>query len=125
MGCAACHKIGDSGGIIGPDLSAVGSGVPGERIVTEVLWPTRQVKDGFSLTLLTLKDGSVLQGYLIRLRGEPVADEGFTSSINGKPASQFTDHATIGRFESGGIALQIHDKGMIVEFKEIRLKKLR
>lgn len=63
MGCAACHKIGDSGGIMGPDLSAVGSGVSAERIVTEVLWPARQVKDGYSLTRLTLKDGSVLQGY--------------------------------------------------------------
>jgi len=340
MGCAACHQVGDAGGIIGPDLSAVGSGVPAERLVTEVLWPDRQVKDGFSLTRLTLKDGTVLQGYLqkgrdekqtllrdfasgrtreipageirqreeigslmpptaqglsraeladllsylISLRGEPAAGEGFTPifdgktlsgwralpattagdwvvrdgiisgtgsqdrqsflvwkeedltdfelelryrlpaggntgiqiraqpdpslkrplvgyhadighagigdevlgawdfhfadreefsckrgvrlmidengkarrtaikdpfvpadvrdrdwnsvrvvakgrnftfSINGKPASEFTDNATIGRLDAGGIALQIHDKGMSVEFKDIQLKKLK
>jgi len=49
----------------------------------------------------------------------------FTFFINGKPASEFTDNATIGRLDSGGIALQIHDKGMSVEFKEIQLKKLK
>ena len=70
IGCAACHKVGDTGGVIGPDLSALGSGVPPERIVTEVLWPGKQVKEGFSLTLLTLKDGSVLQGYPRKSRDE-------------------------------------------------------
>ena len=49
----------------------------------------------------------------------------FTFFINGKPASEFTDNATTGRFDSGGIALQIHDKGMKVEFKDIQLKKLK
>jgi putative heme-binding domain-containing protein len=70
MGCAACHMIGGSGGIIGPDLSALGSGVPAERIVTEVFWPARQVKDGYSLTRLTLNDDSVLQGYVQKGRDE-------------------------------------------------------
>ena len=49
----------------------------------------------------------------------------FTFFINGKPASEFTDNAKIGRFDSGGIALQIHDRGMKVEFKDIQLKKLK
>lgn len=70
VGCAACHKVGDTGGIIGPDLSALGSGVPPERIVTEVVWPALQVKEGFSLSRLTLKDGSVLQGYPQKSRVE-------------------------------------------------------
>ena len=49
--------------MIGPDLSAVGSGVPPERIVTEVLWPARQIKEGFVLRRYTKKDGSMVQGY--------------------------------------------------------------
>ena len=44
--------------------------------------------------------------------------------INGKVASEFTDNATTGRLDSGAIGLQIHDQGMSVEFKDIRLKKL-
>ena len=43
--------------------------------------------------------------------------------INGKPASEFTDNIKQGRLESGLIGLQLHDKGMIVQFKDVLLKK--
>lgn len=48
----------------------------------------------------------------------------FKFFINGKIASEFTDNAKSGRLDHGAIGLQIHDKGMQVEFKDIRLKKL-
>ena len=48
----------------------------------------------------------------------------FQFFINGKPASEFTDNAKHGRLDHGSIGLQIHDKGMTVEFKDIRLKQL-
>jgi len=48
----------------------------------------------------------------------------FQFFINGKPASEFTDNAEHGRLDYGAIGLQIHDKGMRVEFKDIRLKRL-
>jgi len=37
--------------------------VPFERIVTEVIWPTLQVKEGFSLTRVVTKKSQTLQGY--------------------------------------------------------------
>jgi len=48
----------------------------------------------------------------------------FEFFINGKLASDLTDNAKSGRLEQGAIGLQIHDKGMQVEFKDIRLKRL-
>lgn len=42
--------------------------------------------------------------------------------INGKLASEFTDNAKEGRMDKGAIGLQIHDAGMRVEFKDLRLK---
>jgi hypothetical protein len=48
----------------------------------------------------------------------------FQFFINGKLASEFTDNAERGRLEQGAIGLQIHDRGMQVEFKDIRLKRL-
>lgn len=48
----------------------------------------------------------------------------FQFFINGKPASHFTDNASAGRLDRGAIALQIHDKGMVVQFRDIRLKRL-
>ena len=44
-------------------------------------------------------------------------------SINGKPASEFTDNKPE-RLKSGMIGLQIHDAGMVAEFKDILLKKI-
>ncbi|MFP6885999.1 MAG: hypothetical protein VB997_00500, partial [Opitutales bacterium] len=64
LGCAACHKVNDEGGRIGPDLTALGGSVPPERILIEVLWPKKQVKEGYSLSRLQLKDGGVRQGYV-------------------------------------------------------------
>ena len=48
----------------------------------------------------------------------------FKFFINGKLASEFTDNAKQGRLDKGVIRLQIHDKGMHVEFKDIRMKQL-
>ncbi|MDP6545853.1 MAG: DUF1080 domain-containing protein [Phycisphaerae bacterium] len=48
----------------------------------------------------------------------------FQFFINGKIASEFTDNAKQGRLDKGVIRLQIHDRGMLVEFKDIRLKRL-
>jgi hypothetical protein len=48
----------------------------------------------------------------------------FQFFINDKLASEFTDNASSGRLDKGAVRLQIHDKGMHVEFKDIRLKQL-
>ena len=48
----------------------------------------------------------------------------FQFFINGKLTSEFTDNAKSGQLAHGAIGLQIHDKGMQVEFKDIRLKQL-
>lgn len=48
----------------------------------------------------------------------------FQFFINDKMASEFTDNASEGRLTRGAIGLQVHDKGMHVEFKDIRLRRL-
>ena len=50
----------------------------------------------------------------------------FKFFINGKPASEFTEHLPMEkRLDKGMIQLQLHDPGMIVHFKDIRLKILK
>ncbi|MEK6237071.1 MAG: DUF1080 domain-containing protein, partial [Planctomycetales bacterium] len=49
----------------------------------------------------------------------------FTFFINGKPASEFTEHLKPERrLDKGMIQLQLHDPGMIVHFKNLRIKVL-
>lgn len=65
LSCVACHQIGGAGGIIGPELDAVGRGVPVELLIEAVVWPNRQIKEGYVATTVSLKDGRTLQGYKI------------------------------------------------------------
>jgi hypothetical protein len=55
-----------------------------------------------------------------------VKGNNFKFFINGKLASEFTEHLPIEkRLDKGMIQLQLHDPGMIVHFKDIRLKILQ
>jgi hypothetical protein len=55
-----------------------------------------------------------------------VKDNSFRFSINGKPASEFTEHLPQKkRLKRGMIQFQLHDPGMIVHFKDMYLKVLR
>jgi putative heme-binding domain-containing protein len=63
--CVACHQVDKAGGILGPDLSAIGRAMTPEAIVESVLWPKRQVKEGFLLTIINTTTGQTLQGYKV------------------------------------------------------------
>ena len=65
LSCVACHQAGQAGGmLLGPELTAVGAGLPLDLIVEAILWPARQVKEGYLSTSLVLKDGSNISGYV-------------------------------------------------------------
>lgn len=66
LSCVACHRIGDAGGVVGPPLSAVGAGMPLDQIIESVLWPERQIKEGYQPVSITTKDGRIITGYLER-----------------------------------------------------------
>ena len=64
LSCVACHKMGDQGGILGPELTAVGAGVPVELMIEAILWPKRQIKEGYTATSITTKDAKTISGYV-------------------------------------------------------------
>ena len=70
LNCIACHQIGGKGGIVGPQLDAVGRGVPIELLVEAVMWPQRQIKEGFVATTVVMKDGRTLAGYKVAENGK-------------------------------------------------------
>ena len=71
--CVACHKIHGEGGDIDPDLSEVGSGRSLELLIESVLWPNRQIREGYMTTLITTKDGQQLLGYRLSEEGGEVS----------------------------------------------------
>ena len=65
FGCLACHRVGDRGGTVGPDLSAVGLCTPPEAVAESVLWPRKVVKAGYEAIAVETKDGRSVQGYKV------------------------------------------------------------
>ncbi len=63
--CLACHSIGGAGGHVGPDLGSIGTAQPVEMVVESVLWPNKQVKEGYIATLIETRTGDVQQGYVV------------------------------------------------------------
>ncbi len=61
--CISCHKVGKQGGTVGPDLTVTGKCLTPEQIVESVLWPKRQIKQGFVALTVQTGDGKVHQGY--------------------------------------------------------------
>ena len=62
LNCSNCHKVGGVGGEIGPDLSSVGRVLPVDRVIEELLWPMRQIKEGFMAIHVITTDGKIHQG---------------------------------------------------------------
>ncbi len=63
FGCDACHQVGERGGVVGPNLTAVGTTLTAERIIEETLWPNREIKEGFTALEITTRDALIYQGY--------------------------------------------------------------
>jgi putative heme-binding domain-containing protein len=68
IGCAACHQVAGLNQLgpqaAGPELTAVGAGLQVELIIEAILWPKRQIKEGYEAASLMLKNGNMISGYL-------------------------------------------------------------
>ncbi len=60
--CATCHQINTEGVGFGPGLSNIGSKLSKGAIYNAIVNPSQGISFGYEATLLTLKDGSQLQG---------------------------------------------------------------
>ena len=63
VACISCHRIGTSGGTVGPDLSAVAKDRRLEHIVESLLWPKRDVKPEFINWQVLTVEGRMITGY--------------------------------------------------------------
>ena len=67
--CSVCHTIDGRGGLVGPQLDGVG-GRGLERLMEDVLDPSRNVDRAFRTHIITLKNGDVVSGLPRREEGE-------------------------------------------------------
>jgi putative heme-binding domain-containing protein len=60
--CIKCHRMGDWGERIGPDLTAVGARFSRIHLIESMLEPSRTIAPSFDSVAVALKDGRVLTG---------------------------------------------------------------
>ncbi|HYV26605.1 MAG TPA: hypothetical protein VFA77_03670, partial [Candidatus Eisenbacteria bacterium] len=62
FGCIKCHRLGDQGGMIGPDLTGAGRRFSRIHIIESILEPSRAIAPAFRNLSIRLKDGQELAG---------------------------------------------------------------
>src|SRR5205823_10380636 len=85
--CAACHSIDGQGATIGPQLDGAGNR-GAERLIEDILDPSRNVDPAFRVTLFTLKSGEVESGLIRREEGETVVVADTTGKERSIPKSE-------------------------------------
>lgn len=60
--CSKCHRLGDEGERIGPELTGVGDRFARIHIVESILEPSRTVAPGFQTLAVVLQDGRLITG---------------------------------------------------------------
>ncbi|HAV63417.1 MAG TPA: hypothetical protein DCY13_13755 [Verrucomicrobiales bacterium] len=64
--CLRCHKVGNDGGIVGPDLGGIGRRQSREQLLEAILFPNAAIAAGFENVTLTLRDGRSHAGTVVR-----------------------------------------------------------
>ena len=60
--CVTCHRIGDAGGRVGPNLTAIGASSPLDYVIDSLLYPAKNVKEGYNTVVVQTDDGQVIAG---------------------------------------------------------------
>ncbi|MBY0587853.1 HEAT repeat domain-containing protein [bacterium] len=64
VACLKCHKMGDRGGEVGPDLSKIAEKNDKRALLEAIVDPNRKISQGFDSVVLALADGRSLTGVL-------------------------------------------------------------
>jgi putative heme-binding domain-containing protein len=62
--CAVCHKIGDTGGNVGPDLSQIGKKYDRAKLLESIVDPSKDIEPAYQSHAVQMKDGRVIIGVI-------------------------------------------------------------
>ena len=66
LNCGSCHKVGERGTAVGPDLSAIGKLRGREDLLESILEPSRRIEPKYAACIAQTTDGRSLTGLLVR-----------------------------------------------------------
>jgi putative heme-binding domain-containing protein len=63
--CLNCHKFGNEGGAVGPDLTAVSSRFARRDVLESIILPSKVISEQYAATTVRTKDGDVVEGRIV------------------------------------------------------------
>ncbi len=63
LACLSCHRVGDHGGTVGPNLSRLAKERSPAQIIESVMWPDREVEPKYVTWKVLTVDGDLFSGY--------------------------------------------------------------
>jgi putative heme-binding domain-containing protein len=66
INCGTCHKIGERGGLTGPDLSSIGKSRAKGDLLESMLEPSRRIESKHAAYVARLVDGSTVTGVVVK-----------------------------------------------------------
>jgi putative membrane-bound dehydrogenase-like protein len=78
--CATCHKMGNEGNAIGPDVTGIGKKFGREELLDAIINPSAAIVFGYEPWLVNTKDGESMYGFLIAENKQTLV----IKDINGK-----------------------------------------
>jgi putative heme-binding domain-containing protein len=109
-GCIACHIPGAAQSKIGPDLSAIARGLPIDMIVTEVVWPALNVKEGYEAATITMKDGTLVTGFKQTDTADVISIRDLTGAIKAIKIADTQKIQTGGTFMPDGLTATMSEE---------------
>jgi uncharacterized repeat protein (TIGR03806 family) len=70
--CKTCHKAGDIGENIGPDLTKIGAKYDKAALLDQILDPSKTVEPAYITHMVETKDGRIVTGLLVQRNNEAV-----------------------------------------------------
>ena len=70
--CAACHKVKDTGGIIGPDLTDVAKRFKRPELLREIIEPSKLINEKYQTMLVQTSDGDVVSGVVVERTNDSI-----------------------------------------------------
>lgn len=70
--CIACHKFGNEGGSVGPDLTAVASRFSRHDILESIILPSKVISEQYANTVVRFKEGGGVVGRIVEETNDAV-----------------------------------------------------
>jgi putative heme-binding domain-containing protein len=70
--CFTCHRLGNQGGMSGPDLTTAGRRYSPRDFLVHVLNPSKEINEQYVPLVIATTEGEVIQGIVVNLQGDTI-----------------------------------------------------